>query len=69
MTALNKIGEMTPAIRQCILWALQYEKEEAVRVEACQCVVQHMIHEQDIVQILQDHVNTERSALVLQYVY
>ena len=61
---LGKIGVLTDAVRQCLLWALRYETEAAVRAESCQSIVKLQLVDDETADILQDRYLVESSSVV-----
>ena len=64
VSALGKIGRVTPKIRECLLWALRYEDKAGVRAEACHSVIALHLSDDDVKQILQDRFLVETSNIV-----
>ncbi|XP_074643741.1 HEAT repeat-containing protein 4-like [Tubulanus polymorphus] len=64
--ALGKIGILNAQIQECLLWALRYEKEAAVRAEACHTIYALDIKDSVTAEILQDRYLVESSPIVKQ---
>ena len=59
---------MTPAIRECIVWAFRYEKVSGVRAEACHSMIALRMTDKDVVQYLQDRYLVEGNDIVKECV-
>ena len=57
---------MTPAVRECILWAFRFEEQEGVRAEACHAIVALQMFDREVTQIMQERCLVETSDVVLQ---
>ncbi|ESP00441.1 hypothetical protein LOTGIDRAFT_238549 [Lottia gigantea] len=64
MQALGKIGVSSPAIKECLTWALRYEKEGGVRAEACHTLTTLEYTGDDFIEILQERLLVEEEAIV-----
>ncbi|XP_078515785.1 HEAT repeat-containing protein 4 [Lissotriton helveticus] len=52
--AVGQIGLASAELKNILLWAVHYEEEPEVRVEACRCIVALQLREPDVQAILQD---------------
>ncbi|XP_064629976.1 HEAT repeat-containing protein 4-like isoform X2 [Lineus longissimus] len=64
LQALGKIDVLNDEIRECLLWALRYETEAAVRAEACHAITALDMREEETAEILQERYLVECSQLV-----
>jgi len=59
--ALGRIGETNVAVRETLLWAVHYEKEVSVRIEACNSISKLSLKDEEIIKVLQDMIIVEDS--------
>ena len=62
--AIGEVGEQSEEVQEVLLWALRYEREEAVRAQACHAVQLLNLQNDRVVEILQDRVAIEASEVV-----
>lgn len=66
--ALGFVGNTTRGVRDCLLWALHYEKRHQMREAACEAIQRIGLSDQEIISTMQDmlvveeNVNVKRSA-------
>ena len=52
--ALGKIGHLTPALEELLLWALHHEEEPRVRIAACEALKTLGIKSPELQHVLQE---------------
>lgn len=55
---------VTTQVKECLLWALSYENNDAVRAEACHSLVGLSMLDDTVVALLQERLLVESSQMV-----
>ncbi|XP_053365794.1 HEAT repeat-containing protein 4 [Clarias gariepinus] len=64
ISALGRIGWLTPTLQQLLLWALQHEKEPNVRIAACEALKMLEVKDPELQNLLRDRLVLEVNAQV-----
>ncbi|XP_014668679.1 PREDICTED: HEAT repeat-containing protein 4-like [Priapulus caudatus] len=62
--ALGELGDPSPDIRDCLLWALRFESAAGVRAEACHALVQLQITDPEVIKVMLDRLWLESNEVV-----
>lgn len=62
--AIGIVAKPTENAQEVLLWCLRYEKEAAVRAEACQAIRSLKLNSERVVNILQDRMDVEEDTMV-----
>jgi len=66
--ALKKIGWMSPAVQELLMWAVHHEEEPSVRIAACEALSTLDAKGPELQHFLQERYALERNAEVQRYV-
>lgn len=64
ISALGRIGRVTPVVRHVIVWSFRFEDNPGVRAEACRAIITLDLNEPEITSVLQDRFLVERDPVV-----
>ena len=62
--AIGLVAKPNENVQEILLWCLRYEREAAIRAEACQAIRNLKIDTERVVTILQDRVDVEEDSMV-----
>ena len=62
--ALGRINYQSDMVRNCLLWALHFERDASVRIEACNAISKLNFQDDEIVKVLQDMIVVEQNETV-----
>ncbi|XP_067847243.1 HEAT repeat-containing protein 4 isoform X2 [Heptranchias perlo] len=62
--ALGAIGQVTEQLKELLLWALHYEQEPGIRMEACNSIVSLNLSDADVQTVLREQLLVEHDPLV-----
>eukprot|EP00794_Sanderia_malayensis_P005463 gene5463-6146_t len=62
--AIGLVAQPTDITKDVLLWCLRYEKEAAIRAEACHAIANLKLNSDEIITILQDRIVVEEDEMV-----
>ncbi len=66
-SAIGLVAKPTEIVQEVLLWCLRYEREAAIRAEACRAISNLELNSDEIISILQDRIVVEEDPMVKRY--
>ena len=65
--AIGLVAKPTDNVQEVLLWCLRYERQPAIRAEACRAICSLSLRSDRVISILQDRLVVEEDSMVLRY--